>query len=187
MPSQAAPQNAALSTREALVVAGLNLFAERGYGGSRLADIAAEADVTTGAFYGHFSGKLLFFGVLFERYANELQMALDNSATLEEQFEAYIVVSRRHRGAIRASAELLQRDPEHRAIRRGLRESCAGALAWRLRGPLTLQRARVASRLLVDVLDQHAFMEAAELIEARQPVDIAHALWILIEHGLYIQ
>jgi AcrR family transcriptional regulator len=186
MPQQAAPRNAVISTREALVVAGLSLFAARGYGGARLSDIAAEADVTTGAFYGHFSGKLPFFGVLFERYADELQVALDTGDTLEEQFAVYILVSRRHRGAVRASAELLQTNPEHRAIRRGLRETCAGALAWQLPGPPTLQRARVASRLLVDVLEQYAFMEAAELTEAREPGEIAHTLWLLVDQGLYI-
>jgi AcrR family transcriptional regulator len=187
MASRAVPNGEPLSTREALANAGLRRFAESGYEGSRLTDIAADADVTTGAFYGHFSSKLDFFETLFERYGTELQAALDDCATLEAQFVAYITISRRHRGVVRASAELLQRNPEHAAARQRLRDSCAAVLAWRLREPLTLKRARVASRLLVDVLEQYAFMEAAELTALKQPRDIAHALATLIEDGLYIQ
>ena len=186
MSTQTSSQNEALSTREALADAGLKRFAEAGYGGSRLADIAADADVTTGAFYGHFSSKLDFFDLLFERYGTELQAALDDCATLEAQFIAYIVVSRRHRGVVRASAELLQRNPEHKSARQRLRDACAGMIAWRLREPLTQKRARVASRLLVDVLEQYAFMEAAQLIALRAPADIGHAVATLIENGLYV-
>jgi AcrR family transcriptional regulator len=176
----------ALSTREALVVAGLRRFGENGFEGSRLTDIAAQADVTTGAFYGYFDSKLRFFDLLFERYGDDLQRALDDGSTLNEQFVAYITVSRRHRGAVRASAELIQRNPEHTLARRRLRDNCASVLAWRLREPLTLQQARVASRLLVDVLENYVFLEAAELIAKREPAEIASSLSMLIEQGLYI-
>ncbi|HEY1510181.1 MAG TPA: TetR family transcriptional regulator [Solirubrobacteraceae bacterium] len=186
MASQAPSRDTPLSTREALASAGLQRFAENGYGGSRLTDIAADADVTTGAFYGHFSSKVELFELLFERYGGELQSMLDDCVTLEAQFEGYIEVSRRHRGVVRASAELLQRNPQHAAERRRLRDNCAGVLAWRLREPLTIKRARVASRLLVDVLEQYAFMEAAELIAPKRPSEIAQALFVLIESGLYI-
>jgi AcrR family transcriptional regulator len=186
MASKVGEQDAPLPTREALAIAGLSRFSENGYEGSRLTDIAADADVTTGAFYGHFSSKLEFFELLFERYSKALEAALDESSSLKEQFVAYIVVSRRHRGVVRASAELMQRQSEHTAARQRLRDSCAGVVAWRLREPLTAQRARVASRLLLDVLEQHAFMEAAGLITLAKPTAIADALSILIEQGLYM-
>jgi len=169
------------STREALIEAGLKRFGQNGFQGSRLTDITAEAEVTTGAFYGYFDSKLTYFNVLFERYGDDLQEALDFAPDLNEQFVAYITVSRRHRGVVRASAELLQRNPEHTMARRGLRDSCA----WRLRGPNTMRLSRVASRLLVDVLENYAFLEAAELIPVREPPEIAKSLSMLVEKGLY--
>ncbi len=174
------------TTRDALAAAGLRRFAASGYEGSRLVDIAADADLTTGAFYGHFTSKFDLFAVLFDRYGADLLAALDDCGTLEEQFTCYIVVSRRHRGVLRASAELLQRSPEHASARQRLRDNCAAVLAWRLREPLTPKRARVASRLLVDVLDQYAFMEAAELTPLEEPRAVAHALATLVAKGLYI-
>lgn len=45
------------STRAALLESGRRLFAERGYAGTSLADIAAQARVTKGALYHHFVGK----------------------------------------------------------------------------------------------------------------------------------
>ncbi|HEY4826971.1 MAG TPA: TetR/AcrR family transcriptional regulator [Solirubrobacteraceae bacterium] len=184
--SSSAPQGAPTTTRDALAAAGLRRFAVHGYEGSRLVDIAADADLTTGAFYGHFTSKFDLFAVLFDRYGADLLAALDECATLEDQFICYIVVSRQYRGALRASAELLQRSAAHASARQRLRDNCAAVLAWRLREPLTPKRARVASRLLVDVLDQYAFMEAARLTTPDEPRDVAHALATLVTQGLYI-
>lgn len=168
-------------TRDALIDAGLRCFGESGFEGSRLSDITSKADVTTGAFYGYFASKLEFFNVLFDRYGSDIQAALDRAPTLREQFVAYIEESRQHRGVVRASAELLQRVPEHTVARRALRDSCA----WRLRLPATARQSRAASRLLVDVLENYAFLEAAELMAVREPDEVARALSMLIETGLY--
>jgi len=48
---------AAGQTRERLLRAAADVFAERGYDGTRVADIAAAAGVSNGALYAHFSSK----------------------------------------------------------------------------------------------------------------------------------
>src|SRR5215475_3909202 len=47
----------AADTRERLLRAAAAVFAERGYDGTRVADIAAAAGVSNGALYGHFGSK----------------------------------------------------------------------------------------------------------------------------------
>lgn len=48
---------AATQTRERLLQAAAEVFAERGYDGTRVADIAAAAGVSNGALYAHFASK----------------------------------------------------------------------------------------------------------------------------------
>jgi AcrR family transcriptional regulator len=47
----------AAQTRERLLAAAADVFAERGYDGTRVADIAAAAGVSNGALYAHFASK----------------------------------------------------------------------------------------------------------------------------------
>jgi AcrR family transcriptional regulator len=47
----------AAETRERLLAAAADVFAERGYDGTRVADIAAAAGVSNGALYAHFGSK----------------------------------------------------------------------------------------------------------------------------------
>ena len=47
----------AAETRERLLLAAADVFARRGYDGTRVADIAAAADVSRGALYAHFGSK----------------------------------------------------------------------------------------------------------------------------------
>ncbi|MEU6727640.1 helix-turn-helix domain-containing protein [Nonomuraea wenchangensis] len=47
----------AAETRERLLLAAAEVFAERGYDGTRVADIAAAAGVSNGAMYAHFGSK----------------------------------------------------------------------------------------------------------------------------------
>jgi AcrR family transcriptional regulator len=47
----------AAETRERLLLAAADVFARRGYDGTRVADIAAAADVSGGALYAHFGSK----------------------------------------------------------------------------------------------------------------------------------
>jgi AcrR family transcriptional regulator len=55
--------------REAIVNAAAEVFAERGYDGARVQEIARRAGVTTGAIYAHFSGRHDLLVATIERYA----------------------------------------------------------------------------------------------------------------------
>ena len=62
-----------ISTRERLIAAAIEVFAEQGYEGARLADIARAAGLTTGAVYANFRGKAeLLFEAIGARAGAEL-------------------------------------------------------------------------------------------------------------------
>src|SRR3712207_402128 len=54
-------------TREELVAAATRVFAERGFNGASVGDVAAAAGYTTGAVYSNFGGKEELFLAAFER------------------------------------------------------------------------------------------------------------------------
>jgi AcrR family transcriptional regulator len=56
-------------TRAELIAAAARAFSARGYRGASMEAIAAEAGYSTGAIYGHFSGKEDLFLAVFEDYA----------------------------------------------------------------------------------------------------------------------
>lgn len=60
------------ATRAALVAAGRKLFGTRGFAATSVDDLAAEAGVTTGALYHHFTTKTDLFAVVFEHVHEEL-------------------------------------------------------------------------------------------------------------------
>jgi AcrR family transcriptional regulator len=60
------------ATRDALVQAGLDLFAERGYAEVGTEEIVARARVTRGALYHHFADKRDLFRAVHERVEREL-------------------------------------------------------------------------------------------------------------------
>jgi AcrR family transcriptional regulator len=137
--------------------------------------------------YGHFDGKEALFTELFQLYGDDITRALNDADSLEEQLVQWIEVSRTYSGALRASAGILQRRPDHAAARRRLRETCAGLMAWHLRGPLTQRDARLVARMLIDVLDQYTLMESMGWKEQRRAVDVAAALHGMVLQGVYVQ
>jgi AcrR family transcriptional regulator len=60
------------ATRGALIAAGRELFAARGYAGVGTAEIVQRAGVTRGALYHHFTGKQDLFGAVYEQVEREL-------------------------------------------------------------------------------------------------------------------
>lgn len=55
--------------RDRLVAAAAEVFAEKGYDGARVQEIATRAGLTTGAIYGRFSGKAELLQAAIERYS----------------------------------------------------------------------------------------------------------------------
>lgn len=66
---------------EALLAATIDVFAERGFEGTRVADIAARAGVTTGAVYTRFSGKAELLLAAFDHESGHLLDSLTRSDT----------------------------------------------------------------------------------------------------------
>lgn len=71
------------STRDRLVAAAIEVFAEQGYEGARLQDIARAAGLTTGAVYANYRGKAeLLFDAIGARAGAELDGLLQDTASV---------------------------------------------------------------------------------------------------------
>jgi AcrR family transcriptional regulator len=79
-------------TRDALLEAAIHVFARRGYEAARLAEVAREAGLTTGAVYSNFESKHDLFLAAFEReiarHVREVTEAVGKAATPEEGIAA---------------------------------------------------------------------------------------------------
>jgi AcrR family transcriptional regulator len=79
-------------TREALLEAAVRVFARRGYEGARLAEVARDAGLTTGAVYSNFEGKRDLFLAALEReiarHVREVTEAVEAADTPEERITA---------------------------------------------------------------------------------------------------
>ena len=59
--------------RDRLIEVGLTVFSQRGYGQTRMADVAAEAGVSVGVLYQRFQDKRAFFEVIVETLAQRIE------------------------------------------------------------------------------------------------------------------
>lgn len=75
-------------THEALLDAGLAVFADRGYGAASVEEIARRAGVSVGSVYAHFTSKEKLFLALLERRADRETAAAQ--AELEAGFDAVL-------------------------------------------------------------------------------------------------
>jgi AcrR family transcriptional regulator len=64
-------------TREQLLAAALELFAQKGYRGTSVRDLAAAAGVTTGAFYSNFRSKRDIYVAVTDRITTTIQEIVD--------------------------------------------------------------------------------------------------------------
>ena len=67
-------------TRQALVDAARQLFADQGYAGTAVDDVARRARVTSGALYHHFPTKTALFEAVFEQVHGEMLYAAEQKA-----------------------------------------------------------------------------------------------------------
>lgn len=77
---QAESGNALADTRTRILDAAARVFAEQGYAGATLDQVAADAGMTKGAVYWHFSGKSDLFLALCDRSLTQLLRSLPNQA-----------------------------------------------------------------------------------------------------------
>ncbi|MDX6688417.1 MAG: hypothetical protein QOF86_4545 [Baekduia sp.] len=176
---------AGLSTRDALVAAGRGAFAERGYAGSSLTAIAADAGLTTGAFYRHFASKAEFYAVLLADFREDLETELRRARSLRAQIEAWLVVARRHRGVVRVTQELTRVGTAEAEAHRALRAAAAALLATRLQNAQDKSDPGPGALMVADVITQYVLMVAAGWIPERDPKAVAVELERLVKRGLY--
>ncbi len=79
------PGSKRAGTRSKLVEAAAELFAQRGFHGATLDEVARRAGMTTGAIYGNFKGKEDLFLAIFEKPALGVDARLRPGATFQEQ------------------------------------------------------------------------------------------------------
>jgi TetR/AcrR family acrAB operon transcriptional repressor len=97
-------------TRQRLLDAALTVFSKQGYDATRLEDIADEAEVTRGAIYHHFGGKVELYNALVqERFAGANQVIQD--VMTEEGTPLQIL-----RRLMVRSLEYLEEDSDYRAV-----------------------------------------------------------------------
>jgi len=94
------------NTRERVLTAARSVFANRGFHGASVEEIASEAGFSTGALYSNFDGKEDLFLVLMEReieeHAREIEEAVRSSATVAE----------RATGGARVWMKMIEREPD---------------------------------------------------------------------------
>ena len=67
-------------TKEHLITAALELFARKGYRGTSVRDLAADAGVTTGAFYSNFRSKRDIYIAIIDKITSTIQVMVDETA-----------------------------------------------------------------------------------------------------------
>ncbi|NIJ14665.1 AcrR family transcriptional regulator [Saccharomonospora amisosensis] len=76
------------ATRAAVLEQATALFAERGYAGTLLEDVAAAAQVTRGAVYHHFAGKQALFEAVLDEQESRMMEAVRAAATSPDPWQA---------------------------------------------------------------------------------------------------
>jgi AcrR family transcriptional regulator len=149
------------------------VFAEKGYDGARLADIAREAGCSVGAVYFRFKDKSALFSAIAESFTEHaragLSFLLDNAPTSPEQLLRTFVTAtavnfRRHRGLFRAIVERGIEHPQAMQTIFRFRDELARALEnalHRTRNKPAGMRVRVMTQmvygfLIAGVLNEHA-------------------------------
>ena len=69
------------ATRQALVEAGLAIFLERGYGATRMSDVAGQAGFGKGTIYLHFADKTVLFSAVLAQVAHTHPSGAAHSAS----------------------------------------------------------------------------------------------------------
>jgi AcrR family transcriptional regulator len=175
----------AAATVRQLIDAGAKLFAERGYHGTGVDNLVAEASFARGTFYKYFDEKLDLLLQLTRECAEEMRTlvdrfavidpATDGSARLREWLTGYLPFHARYLGVMRAWLEGTSRDPRLLSVvRRTTREMHVAALTVLARvdrpHPLDADVAAVIQGALLErmpeaTLEQDPDRPAEEVVE----------------------
>lgn len=174
-----------MTSRDRLLQAIQARFATAGFVGTRLVDVAEDADLTTGAFYSYFPGKVAAFHVLYEGFAADLTSELVGATDLTDYCERWLACHRENLGVVRAAEEVAREDPSFLDHRRRYRQVWAGSAMPHLPGDLDAGTLRTAANLTVDILDYHFFTASQGWSQVSAPV-ISANLAALMTSGLYL-
>lgn len=130
-----AVQKRAEDTRDRLIEAAEDVFAEKGYTGARINDIAARADVSPASVYVRFKDKDGLFNAVLDRFRDNAKAILDhfldgpslNDVDTETVIHAIVldnaVKFQQHAGIIRATLQRGMSEPETMARFLNLRQT----------------------------------------------------------------
>ena len=97
----------AADTRDRLLRAAADVFARRGYDGTRVADIAAEAGVSNGALYAHFDSKVELLVAALRKHVRDRLAELFDADPGQSVTELLLTVGRRLSTGEEIPADLL--------------------------------------------------------------------------------
>ncbi len=188
-------QERSRAKREALLQAGLALFAERGYDATTIEDVAQNAGVAVGAFYQHFRSKRQLLLVVMDRLVEEVsRINLDFAAVGSQEPRALIEHVVRHSfsldwdyaGAHRAWNEALSRDCELQKLNLAIEDWTARLAACFFGGVAHLpgSRSDLDVTALAWVVVMTFWKLAGRVSEERE--DVVQALTHLVYHALFL-
>ena len=156
-----ASQERSRATRERLLGAAEKVFADNGYDGAKISDIAEEAGCSVGAVYFRFKDKDALFFAIAEAFIEDARAGLSNllggaSSSSEQVIRNFVAATaenfRRHRGLFRAIVERGFDHPHAMKTIFGFREELAAALERALGGSGASLEIRVMTQMIYGFL-----------------------------------
>jgi TetR/AcrR family fatty acid metabolism transcriptional regulator len=99
-------RSAPAAARERILAAAATVFAQKGFYGGRIEDVAREAGYSPAALYRHFGGRDELFGEIWRRVAEDLAAIFARAAEQQGRFET------RLRGLVLELARRLETEPD---------------------------------------------------------------------------
>lgn len=169
IPKAARPRNA-VATREAILQSALTAFAERGYDGAGVREIAHTAGVTAVLVNRYFGSKERLFAAAVEAMFADKHLFGGDAATLAQRLAALVVTKSDKDGQPNAPLLLLLRSaPNPRAaaiLRDHIASHCEQPLKSLMRGPKRGERAAIILALIVGLQFFHKVIGNKALAEA---------------------
>jgi AcrR family transcriptional regulator len=170
------PTKKGQATREKLLTAAETVFARRGYETARVADIVAEAGISHGLFYRHFTDKDAILSAVLDRLNARLRESSGRVAgdarvpTLEQLQQRNILFFREY--------------AEHRLLLRVSREAAARSSEGDFRAKWLANRDRFVARTHRWLVDLESAGDVAAIPDA---LAVAEGLSALTEQMAYVQ
>ena len=190
-----ASQERSRATRARLLQAAETVFAEKGYDGAKICDIAEEAGCSVGAVYFRFKDKSALFSAIAESFIEDARGGLafllkgsdGEAGTIVRDFVSAAAANfRRHRGLFRAIVERGLDNPHAMKTIFGFREELAAALETALHGgreaslPVRVMTQMVYGFLIAGVLNKAA---PTRITDAKAIDELANACTAYLERA----